>query len=158
RALNILGRVDWDADQPEAAIARFREAYEAAGRTASQIHLVRTLGNLGAVLLDLGRLDDARAYLEEAIAIKGLPHAPTLTHVNLAFLLQEQGHFEEAVEHLEIAGSASLSGRRRGVYLWSLAVLRHERGQTKDPLLGYQDAIRIFHEVGDVECECFASA
>ncbi len=83
--LSLLDRRQW-----EAAEAAFRQAVERAPKEA------RYRNNLARALVGSGRIDEAQAVLQEALA-------PAAAHYNLAYLLRQNGQMEEARSHLEQA-------------------------------------------------------
>ncbi|HEY1391144.1 MAG TPA: tetratricopeptide repeat protein [Ktedonobacterales bacterium] len=65
-----------------------------------------TLNNLGSLAADLGRLDEARTYREQALAIQrdlGDRYSEGVTLGNLGALAQELGHDEQAQKYFEQA-------------------------------------------------------
>ena len=57
------------AGEPEQAAGCFRRAVELHGDAATRVDQADSLGNLGDVLAELGRTDEARAAWSDALAI-----------------------------------------------------------------------------------------
>ncbi|CCE08535.1 conserved hypothetical protein [Bradyrhizobium sp. STM 3843] len=93
-ALINLGNLLADQNNPEAAVAAYRQALNDSDEHALSASDVAALSNLASCLCELGRLDEAKASCERALA-QDANYAPAYT--NLGIILDAEGKFEDAV-------------------------------------------------------------
>ncbi|WP_412061227.1 protein kinase domain-containing protein [Rubrivirga sp. IMCC45206] len=89
--LNTIGLVLSDTGQLEAAVRVIREVVagrRADGSEEARIDLGVNLSNLGLILIDLGRFDEAEAILDEGIAVSEETRGPN--HPYVAFALNSR--------------------------------------------------------------------
>lgn len=126
----------------EEAIAHLRKAIEFYPR------YLMAYNDLGAQLLDLGRLDDAEAALRHALSIDAGAFNPTL---NLGILLLKKGQLAEARTILEKAVSLQAQSPAARLYngLALVATSEIDRAEkefaTAYDLGGHEFAVALFH-------------
>ncbi|WP_196444902.1 BTAD domain-containing putative transcriptional regulator [Planomonospora sp. ID67723] len=79
-----------------------RTALEATGRLGDRPSRIRVLHGLGTTCAQLGRFDEARAHLSEALALAaghGDDNSRANVHISLALVLEGQGDYRTALEH-----------------------------------------------------------
>ncbi|MEJ2209630.1 MAG: tetratricopeptide repeat protein [Anaerolineae bacterium] len=93
----------------------------------------------------LGRDDEAIAALEEAIQISARSGAnPAWAHLNLAFIYEKQGRFDEArTEYL-----AAIEATESGWMYYSYGQFLEARGEMDEALGAYRDMARVSPDPG----------
>jgi hypothetical protein len=110
------------------------------------------LGNLGVVRHGEGRLEDARALFEQALALHrrtGDRAMEANNRVNLGSVLVAAGRLDEAEPHLRegLVLERAVGNRRfEGLALANLATAAHERRALRDARDLYQAALTVWRE------------
>ena len=118
-----------------------------------------TLGNLGMFHHAQGRIPEALAHYQQALAIHrevGNRRSEGLTLGDLAILHREQGRVPETLEKFQqaLAIVREVGDRRtEGLTLGNLAIFHHAQGRIPEALAHYQQALAIHREVGDRRVE-----
>ena len=101
RALRLLGVVATNLGEMEEGLRLLEAAAEEHRRINDREGVAMVTGQVGALLLELGRLEDARAPSEEALAFfveTGHRYRQGVMLTNLARIAMEQGRLEDALE------------------------------------------------------------
>jgi tetratricopeptide (TPR) repeat protein len=88
------------------AIDHYRKARDAFRRTGNEVNAANAESNMAEVLVNQGRLEEARPLLEDAHRVmlaSGMVDGASFVEVQLARILAAGGHFEDAVELYEKA-------------------------------------------------------
>ena len=112
-----------------------RTLYQHALAVTSRNHLAH--GNLGLLLLEERRLDDAMAHFQAAVAAR--PASPK-AHVNLGVGLASLGRRDEAIAEYETAVRLD---PRLPVAHYNLGLELAERGRLDEAMGRYEEAIRL---------------
>lgn len=131
--LQALGRLSAAEGDPERALVLFRRAIcIVEERLGGAPHRLEDLHrDCARALADLGRLDEARAALERAIALKLRVSGPDSVGVGvleheLAALLERQGHRDAAIAQYDRAlQTLDRAGHRRGSRFLTASRARH---------------------------------
>lgn len=155
---NIAGAL-LSLDRHEQALSMLEACVEGSRTTGRDERTMASLYvTLGAVLLELRRLDEARGWLERAAVVLGEEGVrPVLLGVvfgNLATVDLEQGRLSDAVEHLEqgqrILGEVLPADNLYVVWLQvQRARLELEQGQPKEALERAARALPVLAAVAD---------
>jgi tetratricopeptide (TPR) repeat protein len=112
-----------------------RTLYEHALAVTSENHLAH--GNLGLLLLEERRVDEAMAHFRAAVAAR--PQAPK-THVNLGVGLSALGRPDEALAAYE---TAVRLGPTQPLAHYNLGLALAERGRLDEAVRHYEEALRL---------------
>ncbi|HEV8165837.1 MAG TPA: LuxR C-terminal-related transcriptional regulator, partial [Actinomycetota bacterium] len=96
---HAMGLLQLWRDDPEAAASWFAREARSTDRGAETWLVAQSLPGLGAALISLGRLDQARDVLDRAVAVAGRLDMPRV----LADALQQQGHLAAAADEVDRA-------------------------------------------------------
>ena len=113
------------------------------------------LGNLGILLADQNRQEDARARYEEALALhraNGERRGEGRALINLGILHLYQGRMDEALERLTeaLAIRRAIGDRRgEGIAVSNLGILRFHQGRLEAAGPRYEAALAIHRGTGD---------
>jgi tetratricopeptide (TPR) repeat protein len=125
-ALQNLGVVYFTLADTRRALAYMRDALERAVALADQVAIARGHHNLGVLLAEAGRLEEALPELEQAVrhrtAWRG-PENAALSRANLAELRLRLGHADQAVADLldgALHGFLELGDLQGEAYAWNL--------------------------------------
>ena len=116
---------------------RLQESYASFQQAAEQQRDAAVLCNLGGILIDLGRLDEAHTLLTEAR--DQAPHLPEV-HINLGVIQREQGDISGALASLAAADRLMPSSYEVCVNRGNLFL---ENGQPLDAVEQFQAAIAV---------------
>ena len=137
-ALNLLGADAYFAGKWDEAVRFYRQGQEAATKAGDVIHTALFGSNVGEVLVNQGRLDEAEPILREAIRVQrgsGWEEGADAAEGYLGALLVQRGDLEEAETLLRSVRNDYLTKGRRGVAGGigiSLAQCLVRRGRLKD--------------------------
>ncbi|MEV5600774.1 BTAD domain-containing putative transcriptional regulator [Streptomyces sp. NPDC052299] len=155
RMANGLGVVHSLRRELEPATAAYERALGFYERTGMQRPALATRANLGSLHYDLGRLAEARAYQESALAAARVLDDPRLLTVSLANLgitladLHEHSAAEALVgEALEVM-AARRPGEPSYVFRSNLARVRHRGGRYEQAARDARDALAEARRLGD---------
>jgi predicted ATPase/class 3 adenylate cyclase/Flp pilus assembly protein TadD len=113
------------------------------------------LGLLGVTLRTLGRLDEARTALEQALGIartQGNRPAEGVAHASLGNLLRDQGHPQLAHEHLQAALAIHRqcrNPRAEGQVLGNLGIVHAQAGRFEEARSHFERALVTHRAVGN---------
>jgi len=142
-----------------AAEGRYEEALAMA--PSDPRHLARGLINLGGVLKEQGRFEEAHTHYETALEVTqgaGLRMLEMSVHGNLGNLYGAQGRIAESRAHLEAALAhchALDDGANLGLVSGNLAVLLHGQGQTTEARRHLETALTQARAYGYRRFECY---
>lgn len=103
-----------------------------------------------------GRLDDARASLEESLEAfveVADPVYQAYTVREIAIVQREQGHWQEAIEGFErcLQQFRQLGDRRFEAYaLQCIGTVHHRQGQVEQATAFYRQSLVLYEQIGDV--------
>jgi predicted ATPase/DNA-binding SARP family transcriptional activator/Tfp pilus assembly protein PilF len=169
-----MARVDDDRAMQAAmlngiALIRLRQGDSAAAETmwretlalqrdiGNWIGAVRVYNNLGCLLMDTGRFDEAQAPLDEGLRLcdtVGIAAVRPVLLVNLGQLHLKAGRLQAATTFTELAVTESRSCGDRQAQIWSLLMLveialrQRDAGRIAGPL---RDALRLARATSDVQ-------
>jgi predicted ATPase len=155
RALQVVVGMHSDRGQDAQACEVCQRAIELADRAGDRAVAAIARGNLGANLLQQGRLDEAEAALEESTTVLRAMrdmHSYFLHLLNLATVRQELGDLERAEHaHRELIAAAATSGRLyvRGLALARLGALLATRGETDEAAQTLRQAETVMAPAGE---------
>jgi len=98
RALNSIGELDWTVGRLSQAETVLREAVARRERSGggSEFFMADALGELGGVLVEVGRFDEGIETLRRALSISQALNDPVLLYHNLGRRLVQIGEIDEA--------------------------------------------------------------
>ncbi len=159
-----MALVDALSGELEASLRRAATALEA-HRSAGRAHnAFSALNTMGMALQNFGRLDEASARFNEALAVLvdlGLENKAGAVHNNLGLIAHEQGRLADAVSTCQAVIAMGLeSGDRRRVAIANanLGVARHAQGQLVAADRSLTEAIAVADAVGFGHLVGFATA
>ncbi|MBN1420303.1 MAG: CHAT domain-containing protein, partial [Planctomycetes bacterium] len=103
-AVNNLGNLRADAGEHEEAVALFRRSLALRDPAADPLGRAICLSNLGESLLELGRRDEARAAVDEALGLLEERRGAAATREDRDYFLKGKGAFHETAVRAALAG------------------------------------------------------
>jgi len=99
----------------------FERSYALAGQVGDRLTMSYAVRHLGFIDMDAGRLDDARAKLEESVALRravGFAPGVAAAILALAQLAHGRGDPDEARAHVDEAEAVAKSCGANGILVW----------------------------------------
>ncbi|MEU1182337.1 BTAD domain-containing putative transcriptional regulator [Streptomyces sp. NPDC005820] len=153
----LYGQGRW---QDSAAVKR--TGVEAARREGNLLGELTTLRKLASALADLEQYEASRVYLDQAFRAAeelGDPAEWAFTHASMGWLLDHQGNFREALDHIGAAirlfRSVGLQ-IAEGVQLSAMAWVHVELGEHREAIARSEEAIRLLRTLGNQYGEAHA--
>ena len=152
---DVEASLRWFQGRTEESLVCAQRAVAAAKRSGRPLSVPNGLLISGVALVQLGRIDEARARYQEVLAAArrwSMPGLESVVRNNLAVLDHQDGRLDEARQgYLAARELARTMGERRldGVSTGNLGIVEHDTGRFEGALECYDDAVALLRAVGD---------
>jgi predicted ATPase/tetratricopeptide (TPR) repeat protein len=155
RILTTLGQAEWHSGQMAQGLRHLEEALVLVEELCDRQLERAVRGSLGALYLQLGRLEEARAMFTATLDLAreaGDRAVEANALANLGTLARDRGRTDEGLElyGLALAIARETANRRfEGTVLGNLGLLHHDRGTLDAARSHYEAALAIHRESGN---------